>query len=206
MMNIRIRVHGVVPDLYVKNVMLVSNHVSWLDVYLINSVRPSCFVSKAEVRSWPIIGWLANKTGTLFIDRSKRHDTARVNHKISAILNRGGCLAIFPEGTTSNGTHLRHFHAPLLQPAVFSQSRVWPLAIRYTHADGTLNQTPAYIDDLTFADSLLLILKQHVIHAEMEFMSPIDAHGKARRALAQEAEAAIARALKLPVSDRDAAI
>ena len=201
-LNIKIRIGGVAPDLSVQNMMLVANHVSWLDIYLLNAVRPVRFVSKLEVRSWPVVGWLASRTGTLFIDRGKRHDTARVNSEMSTVLKNGGCLGVFPEGTTSNGSLLRPFHASLLQPAVHSQSQVWPAAIRYTHADGTLNMAPAFIDDLTFAASLTMILSQAVIYAELEFLPPIEAHGKPRRELAQDAEHAIARALNLTVAHK----
>ena len=142
-LNIKIRLSGMVPELTSRNMMLVANHVSWLDIYLLNAVRPSRFVSKLEVRSWPVVGWLASQTGTLFIDRSKRHDTARVNDEVSTILKQGGCVAVFPEGTTSNGSMLRTFHASLLQPAVLSQSHIWPAAIRYSHADGSLNMALA---------------------------------------------------------------
>jgi 1-acyl-sn-glycerol-3-phosphate acyltransferase len=196
-LNIKLHVRGVLPDLSAQNVMLVANHVSWLDIYVLNAVRPVSFVSKMEVLSWPLVGWLARKTGTLFIDRSKRHDIVRVNNELSHVLLKGGCVAVFPEGTTSDGSIVRHFHASLLQPAVLSQSRVWPAAIRYFHADGTLNTAPAYIDDLTFADSLKLVLSQAVILVKVEFLQPINAHGKARRDLAVEAQNAIASALQL---------
>lgn len=116
---------------------------------------------------------------------------------MSEVLNKGGCLAVFPEGTTSNGSLLRPFHASLLQPAVHSQSQVWPAAIRYTHADGSLNVAPAYVDELSFGDSLLLILGQPVIYADLEFLPPIPAQGKARRELAKEVELVIASALNL---------
>ena len=200
---LRVRVHlqGVAPGLSARNVMLVANHVSWLDIYLLNTARPARFVAKAEVRAWPVVGWLANKTGTLFIDRMKRHDTARVCHEMSAALNNGECMAVFPEGTTSNGTRLRPFHASLLQPAVASQSTVWPVAIRYTHADGLLNIAPAYADEISFGASLLRVTSQPVIYAELVFAPPIDAHGKTRRELARQAEQAIASALNLTISD-----
>jgi 1-acyl-sn-glycerol-3-phosphate acyltransferase len=199
LLNIKLRIAGVAPDLSSQNVMLVSNHVSWLDIYLLNTVRPVTFVSKLEVRSWPIVGWLASRTGTLFIDRSKRHDTKRVTHEMSAILRKGGCVAVFPEGTTSNGSVLLPFHASLLQPAIHSDSKVWPVAIRYCYTDGSLNKAPAYIDELTFADSILLILGQAVIYAELTFLPPKHTHGKSRREVAQEVELAIAHALKLSI-------
>ena len=87
-LNIQVKVQGVIPDLYTQNIMLVANHISWLDVYLLSAVRPARFVSKAEVRAWPVIGWLAHKTGTLFIDRTKRHDTARINDEISSSFSK----------------------------------------------------------------------------------------------------------------------
>jgi len=196
-LNIKIQLGGIAPELSAQNMMLVANHVSWLDIYLLNAIRPVRFVSKREVRSWPLVGWLASKTGTLFIDRSKRHDTVRVNGEMSDVLNQGGCLGVFPEGTTSNGSFLRPFHASLLQPAIQSQSHVWPAAIRYTHADGSLNLALAYIDEVTFLDSLLSILGQRVIYAVVEFLPPISAHGKTRRDLARNLECVIANALDL---------
>lgn len=205
-LNIKISISGEAPDLSVQNMMLVANHVSWLDIYLLNTVRPVRFVSKIEVRSWPVVGWLAHKTGTLFIDRTKRHDTSRVNHEMSAILNNGGCIGVFPEGTTSNGSLLKPFHASLLQPAVHSQSRVWPAAIRYSHADGSLNMAPAFVDELTFAASLAMILNQTVIYAQLEFLPPIEAQGKARRELARDVEHAIASALNLTAGSNGAGI
>ena len=85
-LNIRVTVSGTPPALSTRNSMLVANHVSWLDIYLLCSVRPARFVSKSEVRSWPVVGWLAYKVGTFFIDRGKRHDTARVNQEMSEAL------------------------------------------------------------------------------------------------------------------------
>ena len=202
-LNIKIRLNGVAPDLSAQNMVLVANHESWLDIYLLSAVRPVRFVSKLEVRSWPIVGWLASNTGTLFIDRTKRHDTARINNEIAAVLSSGGCIAVFPEGTTSNGSLLRPFHASLLQPAVHSQSQVWPTAIRYSFADGTLNTAPAYIDELSFAESLGMILNQTIIYADLEFMPPIPAQGRERRELARDAELAIAKALNFTLANRE---
>ncbi len=196
--NVRVRLKGEISDLEAPNVMLVANHVSWLDIYVLNAIRPVRFVSKMEVRSWPLVGWLAKRTGTLFIDRTKRHDTARVNQEVSTVLTNGGCVAIFPEGTTTDGREVRKFHSSLLEPAVQSQSRVWPAAIRYIHEDGSLNTAPAYIDDITIGQSLAMILSQKVIHVEVEVLAPIAVLGKTRRDLAREAHLAIAMALQVP--------
>ncbi len=196
-LNIRIHVHGTPPDLSARNAMLVANHVSWLDIYLLNSVRPARFVSKSEVRSWPLVGWLAHKSGTFFIERARRHDTARVNHEMSAALESGECVAIFPEGTTSPGDTLLPFHASLLQPAVHSASTVWPTALRYTHADGSLNLCASYVGEMSLGQSLKKILAQPEMHAELVFMPAVSAHGKTRRELAQQTALSIAGALQL---------
>lgn len=196
-MNIRVRVQGTPPDLDTHNLMLVANHISWLDIYLLSAVRPARFVSKSEVRSWPVVGRLAYRAGTFFIDRARRHDTARVNHEMSAALSNGGCVAVFPEGTTSHGDKLLPFHASLLQPAVHSESKIWPAAIRYTHADGSLNLGATYVGEVSFGESLAEILSQHELVAELIFLAPIATHGKTRRELARLAEQAIADALNL---------
>ena len=198
-LQVRVRLQGVAPDLSARNVMLVANHVSWLDIYLLNTARPARFVAKSEVRAWPVVGWLAHKTGTLFIDRTKRHDTARVCQEMSAALNNGECMAVFPEGTTSSGARLQPFHASLLQPVVASQGTLWPVTIRYTHADGSLNTAPAYADEISFGASLLRVTSQPMIYAELIFAPPIDAHGKTRRELAQQTEQTIASALSLAI-------
>lgn len=196
-LNIRVRVEGAAPDLATHNLMLVANHVSWLDIYLLSSVRPARFVSKSEIRSWPLVGRLAYRVGTFFIDRARRHDTARVNHEMSAALSQGGCVAVFPEGTTSYGDTLLPFHASLLQPAVHSASKIWPAAIRYSHADGSLNRAASYVGDTSFGVSLREIVSQPEMYAELVFLAPIATHGKTRRELARQAELAIAAALNL---------
>lgn len=205
-LNIHVRVQGTPPDFSAHNSMLIANHVSWLDIYLLNSVRPARFVSKSEVRSWPVIGWLAHKVGTFFIDRGRRHDTARVNHEMSAALGNGGCVAVFPEGTTSQGDTLLPFHPSLLQPAVHSASKIWPTAIRYSHADGSLNIAASYAGDMSFGTSLANILSQSKIYADMVFIKPIAAHGNTRRELAQQTQQAIAEALSLNPHARESSV
>ncbi|HEU0186626.1 MAG TPA: lysophospholipid acyltransferase family protein [Gallionellaceae bacterium] len=196
-LQIRVQVQGIPPGLDVHNAMLVANHVSWLDIYLLNSVRPARFVSKSDVRQWPVIGWVAWKTGTFFINRAKRHDTARVNHEMSDALSKGACVAVFPEGTTSHGDALLPFHASLFQPAIHSESKVWPVALRYRHADGSLNREVSYVGETSFGESVKQILGQAEIHAELVYAPPIPSHGKTRRELARLAEQAIAEALDL---------
>lgn len=201
-LHVRLSVRGEVPDLSAADVMFVANHISWLDIYLLDAVCPVRFVAKAEVRAWPVIGWLAEKIGTLFIERARRHDTARAGREVVDALRQGDCVAVFPEGTTSNGTLLRPFHASLLQSAITSEARLWPVAIRYVHRDGTANLSPAYVDNMSFADSLFRILDEPDLAAEITYLEPFPAHGRSRRELAALAEKAIANALNLAVHGR----
>jgi len=201
-LNVRLSVKGEVPDPSVAGVMFVANHISWLDIYLLDAVCPVRFVSKAEVRAWPVIGWLAVRIGTLFIERARRHDTARAGREVVDALRQGDCVAVFPEGTTSNGTLLRPFHASLLQSAITSGARLWPVAIRYMHRDGTANVSPAYVDDMSFGDSLFRILNAPNIEAETTYLEPLPVQGRSRRELAAQAEKAIANALNLATPGR----
>jgi len=202
-LHIRLKVHGALTPMPAQGVLLVANHISWADIFLINSAHPAHFISKAEVRDWPIVGWLSVVIGTFFIERTRKRDTHRLNHAIQGALKNGKLIAVFPEGTTSDGSKMRHFHTSLLQAAVACESLIQPVAIRYLHLDGRINTAPAYIDDMSMDDSLKRVLGEKNIQAELTFLPPISSHGKTRRELALEAEAAISSALRLanPRSD-----
>jgi 1-acyl-sn-glycerol-3-phosphate acyltransferase len=178
--------------------MLAANHVSWLDVYALISVCPARFVAKSEIRNWPLLGWLSQNAGTLFIERTKRSDTARINQDINNALTIGDRVAVFPEGTTSDGTVLRHFHASLLQPAVIDETWLYPVAVRYHDSTGQISQAAAYVE-VSLLGSLQQILRQPWIEVELIFSDPVNSVGKNRRELARFAEHAIATALSLPV-------
>ncbi|MCL5060061.1 MAG: 1-acyl-sn-glycerol-3-phosphate acyltransferase [Candidatus Thermoplasmatota archaeon] len=174
--------------------LLVCNHVSWLDIYLIYAAQRVHFVSKAEVRTWPVAGWLAHKTGTLFIERGRRADTARINTEMRDLMQDGAWVAVFPEGTTSDGRGLRRFMPSLLQPAVQLNCPVVPAALRYRTLDGAYSAAPAYTDDISMWQSLKRIVSEPGLVAELHFGEPILPNGH-RRDLAAQAEAATARLL-----------
>jgi 1-acyl-sn-glycerol-3-phosphate acyltransferase len=144
--------------------MLAANHISWLDVYALIAVCPARFVAKAEIRSWPLLGWLSRNAGTLFIERTKRSDTARINEHIGNALTTGDRVAIFPEGTTSDGTILRHFHASLLQPAMTVAATLYPVAISYTDTAGKTSKNAPYAG-ISMLKSVLQILTEPWIGA-----------------------------------------
>lgn len=120
----------------VPGALLVANHISWIDIFVINAVMPSAFVSKEEVRHWPIIGWLAARNDTVFLRRGSRGHARIINEQVAAILGQGKHVAVFPEGTTTDGCSLLHFHAALLQPALAAGRPVLPAAISYWELDG----------------------------------------------------------------------
>jgi 1-acyl-sn-glycerol-3-phosphate acyltransferase len=180
--------------------LLVCNHVSWLDIYLIYAAQRVHFVSKAEVRNWPVAGWLARKSGTLFIERGRRADTARIIPEMRELMQDGAWVAIFPEGTTSDGLALRRFMPSLLQPAVQLNCPIVPAALRYRSLAGEASTVPAYIDNISMWESLKRIVSEPGLVAELQFGEPILPDGH-RRDLAAQAEAATARLLGFRISD-----
>jgi 1-acyl-sn-glycerol-3-phosphate acyltransferase len=195
--QVRVTIRGAVPQPDAIKTVFVANHVSWLDPALIMALRPAHFVAKSDIRAWPVLGWLAAKAGTLFIERHRRHDTSRVIQSLSQALNAGDCVGVFPEGTTTDGTTLKPFHSSLLQAAVVAEATVHPVAIRYRRPDGALDPVPVYSGNITFVRSLLRVLAQRETQAELVFAAPIPARGKSRHELARLSEEAITNALSL---------
>src|ERR1700760_4711713 len=170
-----------------EGVLVVANHVSWIDIYVINAWRPTPFVSKAEIRKWPVVGWLAQQLDTVFVQREKRSDAKRIMHELAERLNAGQKMCVFPEGTTSNGLTLLPFHANMFQAAVSASSPVQPVCLMYEDAQGRQSTAPAYIDDLSLADSLNLLLSGGPLTAHIYVCAPL-APGADRRTLAAEAQ------------------
>lgn len=185
----------VVPSAAPAGSLLVANHVSWLDIFVINALRPVSFVSKSEVRDWPFIGWLAERNETVFLRRGSRGHAKVVNAEIDALLNAGKDVAIFPEGTTTDGTHLLGFHAALLQPAVETGRPILPLAISYHDAAGTFSLVPAFVGEATLLQSFSAVLASRSLIVHLTPSPVIDSVGKTRRELVQAAHAEIAAAL-----------
>ena len=196
--GVEYRVLGAMPDLSIRGAVFVANHVSWLDIWLIYALRPVRFISKADVRAWPVVGWLAEKTGTLFIQRERRQHTAAIIKEAEAALAQGDCIGLFPEGTTTDGLRLLPFHASLFQAAVAQQAPIVLIAIRYRLADGGVDTAPAYYGDLSLADSLRAVLARRRIRVEASYLGTLVSAGKTRRELSKAAETAIAKALNLP--------
>ncbi|MDR4518777.1 MAG: 1-acyl-sn-glycerol-3-phosphate acyltransferase [Nitrosomonas sp.] len=195
-LNIRLHHTGKFPDKNDQQALLVANHVSWLDICLLMAICPTQFVAKSEIRRWPVIGFLCRRVGTLFIERAKRSDTARINQVIGNVLMTGERVCIFPEGATSDGMQIQHFHASLLQSAVNANALIYPVAIRYLDDTGNLCRDAAYTD-ISLITSLKKILSQTRIDAVLNSNDAIHSEGKNRRELARLSEQAIANSLSL---------
>ncbi len=191
-----VRVIGAPPSTG-RPILAVANHVSWLDIQTIHSVWRARFVAKSEVRRWPVIGWLSARAGTLFIERRHRRHAASINRAIHEAFAAGDAVAVFPEGTTTEGNQLLRFHSSLLQPAVDEAALVIPIALRYLNENGEVDVTPSYVGDRSLLESVISVVSARRLHAHVHFLPPIDAAGRSRRELAELSHRAISQVLSL---------
>jgi 1-acyl-sn-glycerol-3-phosphate acyltransferase len=179
-------------------VLFASNHVSWLDILAINAVHPARFVAKADVRHWPLLGWMVACGGTLFIERERKRDALRVVHQVADALRAGHTVAVFPEGTTSNGDALLPFHGNLLQAAIATETPVQPVAVRFSDACHAVSVGAAYVGETTLAQSLWSVVNSQGMQASVQILPPEGTRHLDRRALAQRLQGQIAAALQEP--------
>ena len=198
MLKVDARVRGLPDGGLPGNLLIVANHISWLDIFVLNAVQPSRFIAKAELRRWPVVGRLIAGCGTLFIERERRHDTHKVNRHAADALARGDVIAIFPEGTTTDGRDVLPFHGSLLQPIVDAGGHVQPIAIRYRMATGEHNDAPAYVGATSFMESFWRVTGERMLVVELHIAPPLPARARHRRELSRAAEAAIRTALASP--------
>jgi 1-acyl-sn-glycerol-3-phosphate acyltransferase len=192
----RVRVEHVPQAPALAHALVVANHVSWLDIFVLNAVRPCRFVAKAEIRAWPVVGWLVDKAGTVFIARGNRRELRHIFKGIVDALGRRQRVAFFPEGTTAAQGAPLPFHANLFEAAIDARVPVQPHALAYLDADGGWHPAVDYTGDTTFVDSILRILGGAPIVARLASLAPIPAgEGTHRRELAQAAQDAISEAL-----------
>ncbi|MDQ3059500.1 MAG: 1-acyl-sn-glycerol-3-phosphate acyltransferase [Pseudomonadota bacterium] len=167
-------------------VLLVSNHISWLDIPVMHAARHCRFVSKADVQDWPLVGTLATAAGTLYIERSSRRDAVRMVGLMEEALRQNEVLAVFPEGTTGDGRTLLPFHANLLQAAVSVNVPAQPVGLRFVdQASGTPSHAPSYIGDETLIGSIWRTVCAPPVVAVVHYGQPELARGRERRAWIQ---------------------
>ena len=176
--------------------LIVSNHVSWLDIAAIHAVIPEAhFVSKADVKQWPLIGKLVAGAGTLFIEREKKRDAVRVVHQMAEALQAGDTVAVFPEGTTGDGRTLLPFHANLLHAAVTTGTPVQPVVLRFFDAEHTISPLAEFLGETTLAQSAWRFVCSRGLNVEVRVLAAQGTAHADRRALAAHLRETIAAEL-----------
>ena len=191
-LGIPVRVHGTPRG---EATLFVSNHISSFDIPALGSVLPARFLSKIEVKHWPLMGWLATRAGTLYIERGGKEAAAKTNELMAEALSMQHNVVLFAEGTTTDG-NLKRFHSRLMQSAIDSHAFIQPVAIRYPDPDGgKVHPAALFIDDMSFRDSTKRMLTAKQLQVEIHFGEPVNAEAKSRDELARYAEAEVHRLL-----------
>jgi len=158
-----------------KKYLIVSNHISWLDIIVIQSIKPSIFVAKSDVASWPLFGWVAQMTGTIFIKRDKVSDIKKALKKMKRrLIKRSVC--IFPEGTSTNGRYVLPFKSNLFQSSIDTNKAILPICLRYLE-DNSYSDKVAFVDDMSLFDSIMKIKNENKIKTVLDVLQPIRPRG-----------------------------
>jgi 1-acyl-sn-glycerol-3-phosphate acyltransferase len=190
-LGVRLRVTGTPPT----RGLLVANHISWLDIYAINAQAPTNFLSKDEVRHWPVIGWFAEHVGTLFLERGSRTAALRAKENLIAELRASRLVGVFPEGTTGFGDHVAPFHAALFQSAIDAEVAVMPTLIRYTDRRGHPSVAAAYVGETSLWECVRNIVATAGLTVHVAFLTAVAPAGADRRQLAHHSHQLISHAL-----------
>lgn len=150
----------------------VANHVSWVDIFVLNSVRPMSFIAKSDIRRWPLIGWLVAGAGTVFIERGQRQAVRLVGEQMKTRFERGDVVGLFPEGTTSTGFDVMPFHSSLFDAALRAHVDIQPVALRFLHR-GRRSDYVAFVGEQNLMQNLWYLLGTTQVVVEAEFLPVI---------------------------------
>jgi 1-acyl-sn-glycerol-3-phosphate acyltransferase len=176
-------------------VLVVSNHVSWLDLVALGAVQPLRMVAKSEVRAWPLIGLLARRAGTVFVDRERLSTLPRTVAAVSGALAGGAPIGAFPEGTTWCGLTNGRFRSAVFQAATNTATAVRPVALRYRLADVGTTTVASFVGSATLWEAAVLVAGVRGLAVEVHLLPLLPADGSDRRALAASAQAAVTAAI-----------
>lgn len=180
-------------------VMWVANHVSWIDIFILNSCRTTSFIAKSEIRSWPVIGWLVASVGTIFIERGQRHAISRVSKSILGLFGNGACVGLFPEGTTTDGMDMRSLHTSLFEPPLRAMVPIQPVALVFTK-HGRRSGAVAFVGEQTLVNNIWHLLSSRGVLVYVRFLEPLNQPGvpveATRTEIAGEIRTAIIQELK----------
>ena len=164
-LQVDIRTNGPIP---LKG-LIVSNHLSYVDILVLSTVTPTVFIAKSDVKRWPVFGWYAAMGGSLFVERTKRSDVARLNRDVAHMLNSGSLITLFPEGTSSDGLQVLPFKSSLLEPAARVDHPLSAACIGYTLPDGDVSRDVCYWGDMTLLPHLLNLFSKPRLSATVSF-------------------------------------
>jgi len=185
--GIRVRTSGLAIE---GPVLMVANHISWLDILALYREFPIGFVSKAEIRKWPLIGMLTTMSGTVYLERGNTDSSSSVTQAVVDRLKQGGRVAIFPEGGIRPGDGVKVFHARLFAAAIEAECAIQPVMIRYKR-DGRRDPGMTFMENETFMGNIVRLLGRPSSICEIRFLQPTQAEGRPRKELAGWAQAAI---------------
>jgi 1-acyl-sn-glycerol-3-phosphate acyltransferase len=175
--------------------LLAANHISWIDIHVINAYKPHYFVAKSEVASWPIFGWMAKQLGTLFIERGKSNSIRNMVQEVAGQLKLKA-ICIFPEGTSTDGKQVAPFKSNLFEAAIVANAPVYALTIQYFDLQtGKKTTAPAFIGDMGLVDSMWNLICSPPICAQISISEKLPAL-KDRKALAELSQSLITAQLR----------
>ncbi len=178
--NLHIITDGELPK---RRAIFVSNHISWLDIIVIGQYLPTYFVAKSDISSWPVIGYLARQAGTIFIHRGNKQHIRTTAEKMVWLLKQNSNIVAFPEGTTTKGDEVLHFHPSLFQPALLTRSAIQPVALQY---EGIAKQLAPFVGNDAFVPHLIKMLTLDKIEVRLSFLPVINGSGKNRHGVSIE--------------------
>ena len=158
-------------------VLWVANHVSWIDIFILNSWRATSFIAKQEIRNWPVIGWLVARVGTVFIDRGQRQAIGRVSDSMRSLFERDICVGLFPEGTTSDGLDVKAFSTSLFEPAMRAKVTIQPVALVFWY-EGQRSGKVAFIGEQTLVGNIGVLLGARQVCVDVFCLPPVTQHGQ----------------------------
>ena len=192
-LNLHITQEGVLPE---NGSLLVSNHISWLDIVVIGRFLPAYFVAKSDISGWPIIGFIARQAGTIFIRRGDKKHIREINERMIWLLKQQSNIIAFPEGTTTKGDDVLSFHASLFQPALLTKAPIQPIALEYT---GSSKELAPFVGDDDFVTHLLRMLRMEKIEVTIAFLPVIRSTGRDRLSVSHESRESIVDKIALNV-------
>ncbi|WP_281645647.1 lysophospholipid acyltransferase family protein [Parendozoicomonas sp. Alg238-R29] len=175
-------------------VLMACNHISWMDIPILATSVPFHFLAKSEIRKWPIIGWLAAVTGTLFIRRGSG-DSWSITRQLSNYLSQGNSILFFPEGTTSDGSKVLPFHSRLFESAITSDVVIQPITLAYCEAGLSHSKAP-FIGNDSLVPHIWRILGEKQIHVHLQYHPPVKARDLKAKELALNTQETISKGLE----------